>query len=135
MKHRALAGLALFAAALGLAPAAAQPAAERQQPSYVGRWAGNPAWCARNPRQPENMPVEVTRNSMHYYENSCRITQITGGPHRWRATLFCQNQGSPASERRDFHIAHDVMIMTFFEGDRIVDEFGYYRCPAAARRR
>lgn len=95
--------------------------------SFVGRWAGNAAWCA-NTSGPER-PINITPLRFEGYENSCAITSLEQVSEGYELTLACQAEGQTTRERVRLSAQDDVLRLTWLNRNDAVVQLT--RCPAA----
>ena len=96
--------------------------------TFVGRWAANPAWCARV--QGAERPIEITTTRFEGYENSCGILSISQVADGYQAALACASEGQTTSERIKMAVQGDGMRLTWLNRNNAVISLA--RCPASA---
>ena len=96
--------------------------------TFVGRWAGNAAWCA-NPQGAER-PIEISTTRFEGYENSCGIVSITQVADGYQAALACASEGQTSNERVRMAVHGDGIRLTWLNRDNAV--ISLVRCPAPA---
>lgn len=96
--------------------------------SFVGRWAGNAAWCA-NTTGPER-PITISTLRFEGYENSCAITSLDQVQDGYELTLACQAEGEATRERVRLSAQDDVLRLTWLNRHDAVVLLA--RCPAPA---
>ncbi|RZJ28801.1 MAG: hypothetical protein EON85_08230 [Brevundimonas sp.] len=102
-----------------LAPAGLDPVMPGAGPAtFVGRWAGQPGWCART-TGPER-PVTITPLRLDGYESSCAITSLAQVANGYDAALVCQAEGQTTRERVRLSVQDDVLRLTWLNRDDAV---------------
>lgn len=81
--------------------------------SFVGRWAGNPSWCAAP--QGDRRPIDITPLRFEGYENSCAIAAVDEVVDGYVATLDCQSEGTTRRERVKMAVASDTMTLSWLD--------------------
>lgn len=107
------------AAAVGspeVAPAAAPPGVGPAMPgagpaSFVGRWAGNIAWCANTTGAEQ--PITLTPLRLEGYEHSCAIDSIDQVADGYTVALTCQAGGAVSRERVRLSVQENVLRLTW----------------------
>jgi hypothetical protein len=94
--------------------------------SFVGRWAGNVAWCG-NTAGPER-PITISTLRFEGYENSCAITSLDQVRDGYELTLACQAEGEATRERVRLSAQDDVLRLTWLNRNDAVVLLA--RCPA-----
>lgn len=94
--------------------------------SFVGRWAGQAAWCA-NTRGAE-APITITPLRFEGYENSCAITSLEQVRDSYELTLACEAEGVVGRERVRLSRQDDVLRLTWLNRNEAVVLLK--RCPA-----
>lgn len=95
--------------------------------SFVGRWAGNLAWCANT--SGAQQPVVLTPLRFEGYENRCAITSLEQVVDGYEVTLACQAEGGASRERVRLSAQDDVLRLTWLNRNEAV--LLLRRCPAA----
>jgi hypothetical protein len=110
----------------GALPAAGQTSMlpGRGAASFVGRWAGDVAWCAAP--QGARSPVEISATRFEGYETSCAIAAVDEVADGYVATLACLAQGQARSERVRFQVTGDVMRLAWL--DRVGEPVSLRKC-------
>ncbi len=130
--HRAGLGLGLCAA-LVLAGCGddQQAAAPEEGPAlqdavaYVGRWAAEPAWCARGG---EDRTITLAPSRLEGHENLCEMEVEQEADEVWRAQLDCRGEGMRSEERIRLALQeHEVLTLTWLDRDGA--EVTLQRCP------
>lgn len=108
-------------------PASEQPAAVQGEvePTFVGRWAADPAWC-RNDSGAER-PIRLTLRRFEGYENVCDVRALMRDDTGWEATLACEAEGARTTERLRLQPVGDHLMITW--RDRDDAEVLFTRCP------
>ncbi len=96
--------------------------------SFVGRWAGEAAWCA-NTTGPEQ-PITLTPLRFEGYENSCAIGSIDQVTDGYELALTCQAEGTVSRERVRLSVQEDVLRLTWLNRNAAVVLLA--RCRTAA---
>ncbi|AWN50597.1 hypothetical protein [Methylobacterium sp. 17Sr1-1] len=86
------------------------PAYGAEAPFPTGRWAGKPAWCKNRPGETDALPQIFTRTSIEGYENSCRITRITGS-NPFDVATVCEGEGMTSKDRTRYFVDGDRMTV------------------------
>lgn len=94
--------------------------------SFVGRWAGNLAWCANT--SGAEQPVTLTPLRFDGYGNSCAITSLEQVIDGYEVTLACQAEGGASRERLRLSVQDDVLRLTWLNRNEAVVLLR--RCPA-----
>jgi hypothetical protein len=87
--------------------------AQTVPPSYVGRWAADPAWCRNRPGTSDEIPITFTRRGMEGLENSCRFDRIGGGPAHWNIAMTCRGEGMTARDQIELSVDGNTMQIVY----------------------
>lgn len=96
--------------------------------TFVGRWAGNAAWCANTTGA--ETPINITPLRFEGYENSCAITSLDQVTDGYELTLACQAEGEVSRERVRLSRQDDVLRLTWLNRNDAVVLLA--RCPTEA---
>ena len=94
--------------------------------TFVGRWAGNAAWCANT--SGAEAPITITPLRFEGYEHSCAITSLDQVADGYELTLACQAEGEASRERIRLSRQEDVLRLTWLNRNDAVVLL--VRCPA-----
>lgn len=94
--------------------------------SFVGRWAGNVAWCANTTGA--ERPITITPLRFEGYENSCAITSLDQVTDGYEVMLACQAEGEASRERVRLSVQDNVLRLTWLNRNEAVVLLA--RCPA-----
>lgn len=96
--------------------------------SFVGRWAGNAAWCANTTGAEQ--AITLTPLRFEGYENSCAIDSINQVADGYELALTCQAEGAVTRERVRLSVQENVLRLTWLNRNEAVVLLA--RCPAPA---
>jgi hypothetical protein len=113
------------------APAATTPGANPAMPgagpsTFVGRWAGDAAWCANTTG--DRQPITITPLRFEGYENSCAIASLDQVVDGYEASLVCQSEGETSRERVRLSVQGEKLRLTWLNRNEAVVMLT--RCPA-----
>ena len=94
--------------------------------SFVGRWAGNRAWCANTTGA--QRPITITPLRFEGYENSCAIASVDQVTDGYEVALVCQAEGQIARERVRLSVQDEVLRLTWLNRNDALLLLA--RCPA-----
>ncbi|WP_156085517.1 hypothetical protein [Billgrantia saliphila] len=93
--------------------------------AYVGRWAAEPAWCARGG---EERAIILSPSRFEGYENICEMEATQESEDEWTAQLECSGEGTESSERIRLQLEdHEAMTLTWLDRDDA--QVSLMRCP------
>jgi hypothetical protein len=95
--------------------------------SFVGRWAGNAAWCANTVGAEQ--PITITPLRFEGYEHSCAITSLDQVTDGYELSLACQAEGEASRERVRLSRQEDVLRLTWLNRNDAVVLLA--QCPTA----
>ncbi|MBZ0329554.1 hypothetical protein KZO25_04390 [Halomonas sp. ANAO-440] len=93
--------------------------------AYVGHWAAEPDWCARDG---EERMITISPSRFEGYENICEMAATQESENVWQGQLDCSGEGMESSERIRLQLEnHESVTLTWL--DRDDDEVSLMRCP------
>ncbi len=101
------------------------------EPAYIGRWAGELAWCSNDPQKTDAVPQIFSARSRTGYESECRFHQVSGTGTKWIIAEECTGEGERWKSRSELSISGDLMRITERSGSR-TGVYKLHRCPAQA---
>lgn len=97
--------------------------------SFVGRWAANPAWCARP--QGDQTPITITPTRFEGYENRCEVVSVVEVDDAYVADLSCQAEGQAVREQVRMAVTDDILNLSYLDRDGAAVQL--YRCPGSPK--
>ena len=111
--------------AVALALLLAAPVAALAASPYEGRWAEDPAWCARTGT--DEAPIVITRRAIEQFASHCTVQSVRRKGAAWWLQTLCRDEGDDSKRTPNTFVLRvdgDALAMRDARGIR-----NFTRCP------